>query len=222
MIKWSPGQYNDHMSTDLQNETQITYHLDWACLLFCFFCAGLAGICLMSVFSRGRCHGLSRVLLIGCLGCFASVLNLRSWNFTHHLSTGDRGRLRTARHASRGFLLFNSEATSKEKFMLSKLFPLVKEEMPEEFKALDWQPQDSRGTRYFNAMDNKCVEYIAAGRKESWSEAAQRDFKSKGSRFLQGKSLRFSVLRFLRGIDSKSPGSVQGFKGRAGGIHGFA
>ena len=106
--------------------------------------------------------------------------------------------------------------------MLSKLFPLVKEEMPEEFKALDWQPQDSRGTRYFNAMDNKCVEYIAAGRKESWSEAAQRDFKSKGSRFLQGKSLRFSVLRFLRGIDSKSPGSVQGFKGRAGGIHGFA
>ena len=66
--------------------------------------------------------------------------------------------------------------------MLSKLFPLVKEETPEEFKALDWQPQDSRGTRYFNAMDNKCVEYIAAGRKESWSEAAQRDFKSKGSR----------------------------------------
>ena len=77
--------------------------------------------------------------------------------------------------------------------MLSKLFDLLNE-VPKEFKALDWQPQDSRGTRYFNAMDNRCVEYIAAGREDSWSDAAQTDFKSKGSRFLEKISRTIKTL----------------------------
>lgn len=66
--------------------------------------------------------------------------------------------------------------------MLSKLWDLLKE-VPDEFTALDWQPPDSRGTRYFNAVDNRCVEYYAAGREESWSEALRKDFRSKGSGF---------------------------------------
>ncbi|CAK9085707.1 unnamed protein product [Durusdinium trenchii] len=87
---------------------------------------------------------------------------------------------RTARAASRGFLLFNAEENQKEKFMLAKLFDLINE-LPKEFAALDWQPPDSRGTRYFNAMDNKCVQYFAAGREESWSDALKNNFRSRGS-----------------------------------------
>lgn len=122
------------------------------------------------------------MLLIACVLCCV-LLDFTSsnlWNFTQ-LPVGQQRRFLTTRHVSSGFLLFNAEATSKEKFMLSKLFDLLNE-VPKEFKALDWQPQDSRGTRYFNAMDNRCVEYIAAGREDSWSDAAQTDFKSKGSR----------------------------------------
>ena len=137
----------------------------------------------MSFFSGGG-HGPS-MLLIACVLCCV-LLDFTSsnlWNFTQ-LPVGQQRRFLTTRHVSSGFLLFNAEATSKEKFMLSKLFDLLNE-VPKEFKALDWQPQDSRGTRYFNAMDNRCVEYIAAGREDSWSDAAQTDFKSKGSRSLE-------------------------------------
>ena len=149
-------------------------------------CLLLRTSCEMSFFCGGG-HG-SSILLIGCVLCCVSLDFTSSnylWNFTQ-LSVGQR-RFPTTRHASSGFLLFNAEATSKEKFMLSKLFDLLNE-VPKEFKALDWQPQDSRGTRYFNAMDNRCVEYIAAGREDSWSDAAQTDFKSKGSRSLEKNS----------------------------------
>lgn len=138
----------------------------------------------MRSFFSGGGHGPS-MLLIACVLCCV-LLDFTSsnlWNFTQ-LPVGQQRRFLTTRHVSSGFLLFNAEATSKAKFMLSKLFDLLNE-VPKEFKALDWQPQDSRGTRYFNAMDNRCVEYIAAGREDSWSDAAQTDFKSKGSRSLE-------------------------------------
>lgn len=99
---------------------------------------------------------------------------------------------RTARAASRGFLLFNAEENQKEKFMLAKLFDLINE-LPKEFAALDWQPPDSRGTRYFNAMDNKCVQYFAAGREESWSDALKNNFRSRGSGDLE-RIVEASVL----------------------------
>lgn len=149
----------------------------------------------MSFFTRG-CHGL-RISLIACVLCSLGW-RTKMWNFASspQFQIGREGRVRTARHASNGLLLFNAEATSKEKFMLSKLFDLVQNEVPMEFKALDWQPQDARGTRYFNAMDNRCVEYIAAGREESWSATAQKDFLSKGSRSLN-KNCGHSIFCLL-------------------------
>ena len=155
-------------------------------------CLLLLTSCGMSFVSGGG-HG-SSMLLIACVLCCV-LLDFRSsslWNFAQW-PVGQQRRFPTTRCARNGFLLFNAEATSKEKFMLSKLFDLLNE-VPKEFKALDWQPQDSRGTRYFNAMDNRCVEYIAAGREDSWSDAAQTDFKSKGSRFLEKISRTIKTL----------------------------
>ena len=87
----------------------------------------------------------------------------------------------TAREASNGFLLFNAEESAKEKFLLEKLFELVRE-LPKEFAALDWQPPDSRGTRYFNSQDKQnCVRYFAAGKPESWPDPIVKIFKSQGS-----------------------------------------
>ena len=143
-------------------------------------------------FLCGRRHGSSMLFIVCLLCCMLLDWRVRNlWNFTQlHIS---KQRRFPTRHASNGFLLFNAESTSKEKFMLSKLFDLLSE-VPKEFKALDWQPQDARGTRYFNAMDNRCVEYLAAARKETWSDAAQNDFKSRGSRCLEKNSRRYMKI----------------------------
>mmetsp|Transcript_34434 Transcript_34434/g.61106 ORF Transcript_34434/g.61106 Transcript_34434/m.61106 type:complete len:257 (-) Transcript_34434:145-915(-) len=87
------------------------------------------------------------------------------------------------RRAANGFMFFNMQGSSKEKFIVEKIFKTVKEEAPKEFRALEWQPLDARGTRYFNALDEKtCAKYYAASKLDSWPETHIKTWKGRGGR----------------------------------------
>jgi len=78
-------------------------------------------------------------------------------------------------------MFFNMQGSDKEKFVVGKIFPKVRD-MKNDFSALEWQPLDARGTRYFNAMDPNCANYYAAAKLDSWPSTRQDEWKSRGGR----------------------------------------
>ena len=76
---------------------------------------------------------------------------------------------------------FFGGGSDSEQFVVGNVFKLVKE-LPNDFSALEWQPLDARGTRYFNAMDPNCKNYYAAAKLDSWPTTRQDEWKSRGGR----------------------------------------
>ncbi|CAJ1343320.1 unnamed protein product [Effrenium voratum] len=93
----------------------------------------------------------------------------------------EQHRRPVARRA-RGYLLLNTDEMTVERFVLKRLLYAVDAMELKELTALDWQPRDARGTRYLNNCGPRCVQYYAAGLRESWVPGMQKDFLSRGSR----------------------------------------
>ena len=92
-----------------------------------------------------------------------------------------QGMATVRRAASNGFMFFSMGGSEKEKFVVGKIFPLVKK-MKGDFSALEWQPIDARGTRYLNAMKPNCADYYAAAKVGSWQSNIADQWKSRGGR----------------------------------------